>query len=276
MGLFGRGLSGSRDLPLLPALRRGTDERLWHDRGHRRHHDDAPRPLQGRLAGARPAGHRGWLWPTTGELVVRGPYVTMGYMGAGGARSPRSAKTAGFTPATSSTWTRTVTSASSTARRRSTRTSKARRSRRRRSRISSATSNRSDASLSSATTALTTLRSSIRIPSFKEIHLRSLPPSEFKEHFRSLVVTANSFLAPYERIVAFAIIDRDFEAERDELTAKNTFRRKVIERNFGECDPAAVSADDVGRRRHAGRGPELACFKSWESRRRTCTSKDRS
>ena len=71
-------------------------------------------------------------------------------------------------------------------------------------------------------------------PEFKDIHLRNLPPSEFKDHFRSLVVTTNPFLAPYERIVAFAIIDRDFEAGRNELTAKNTLRRKVIERNFGE------------------------------------------
>jgi long-chain acyl-CoA synthetase len=71
-------------------------------------------------------------------------------------------------------------------------------------------------------------------PEFRELNLQSLGPSEFKEHFRSLVVTANSFLAPYERIVAFAIIDRDFQAERDELTPKNTFRRKVIERNFAD------------------------------------------
>jgi long-chain acyl-CoA synthetase len=71
-------------------------------------------------------------------------------------------------------------------------------------------------------------------PNFKDFNLRSLPPSELRDHFRSLVVTANSFLAPYERIVAFAIIDRDFEAGRDEMTPKNTFRRKVIERSFAD------------------------------------------
>ncbi len=69
-------------------------------------------------------------------------------------------------------------------------------------------------------------------PEFKDLNFRSLQPSEIREYFRSLVVTANSFLAPYERIVAFSIIDRDFEAEQDELTPKNTFRRKVIEKNF--------------------------------------------
>jgi ribosomal protein S18 acetylase RimI-like enzyme len=55
-----------------------------------------------------------------------------------------------------------------------------------------------------------------------------------KSHFRSLVVSANSFLAPYERIVDFAVIDRDFDATRGELTAKGTYRRKNIERAFAE------------------------------------------
>ncbi len=71
-------------------------------------------------------------------------------------------------------------------------------------------------------------------PAFKELDLRSLSPQELKAHFRSLVVTANSFLSPYERIVDFAVIDRDFDPARDELTPKGTFRRKVIERNFAE------------------------------------------
>jgi long-subunit acyl-CoA synthetase (AMP-forming)/GNAT superfamily N-acetyltransferase len=71
-------------------------------------------------------------------------------------------------------------------------------------------------------------------PQFKELDLGRLPPQELKAHFRSLVVTANSFLAPFERIVDFAVIDRDFEAARDELTPKGTFRRKVIARHFAD------------------------------------------
>jgi long-chain acyl-CoA synthetase len=71
-------------------------------------------------------------------------------------------------------------------------------------------------------------------PDFKELDLKALSPSELKAHFRSLVVTANSFLAPYERIVDFAVIDRDFDAARDELTPKGTYRRKVVERNFAD------------------------------------------
>jgi long-chain acyl-CoA synthetase len=71
-------------------------------------------------------------------------------------------------------------------------------------------------------------------PDLDELDLRTLSAEDLKSHIRSLVVSANSFLAPYERIVDFAIIDRDFDAERGELTAKGTFRRKVIERNFAQ------------------------------------------
>ena len=71
-------------------------------------------------------------------------------------------------------------------------------------------------------------------PEFEDLDLATLDPDELKTHFRSLVVSANSFLAPYERIVDFAIIDRDFDAKRDELTAKGTYRRKNIERAFAD------------------------------------------
>ena len=71
-------------------------------------------------------------------------------------------------------------------------------------------------------------------PDFEELDLAAMHPDEVKAHFRSLVVSANSFLAPYERIVDFAVIDRDFDAERGELTAKGTYRRKTIERNFAD------------------------------------------
>ncbi len=69
---------------------------------------------------------------------------------------------------------------------------------------------------------------------FEELDLSRLPPDELKAHFRSLVVSANAFLAPYERIVDFAVVDRDLEAARDELTAKGTVRRRVVERSFAD------------------------------------------
>ena len=71
-------------------------------------------------------------------------------------------------------------------------------------------------------------------PDFEEVDLAALEPDKLKAHFRSLVVSANSFLAPYERIVDFAVIHRDFDAEHDELTPKGTYRRKNIERAFSD------------------------------------------
>jgi len=69
---------------------------------------------------------------------------------------------------------------------------------------------------------------------FEELDLSALSPGDLKDHFRSLVVSANTFLSPFERIVDFAVIERDFELDRGELTPKGTYRRKTIERSFSE------------------------------------------
>ncbi|MCJ7802473.1 MAG: AMP-binding protein, partial [Candidatus Marinimicrobia bacterium] len=55
-----------------------------------------------------------------------------------------------------------------------------------------------------------------------------------QEYYSSLLQSVNSFLAPYERIVNFAIIDRNFTAEKGELTPKKTFKRNKILHNFNE------------------------------------------
>jgi long-chain acyl-CoA synthetase len=68
----------------------------------------------------------------------------------------------------------------------------------------------------------------------EEVDLRGMTPQELRAHFRSFVVTANTFLSPYERIVDFAVIERPFAAEHGELTPKGTFRRKTVERNFAD------------------------------------------
>ena len=55
-----------------------------------------------------------------------------------------------------------------------------------------------------------------------------------QEYYSSLLQSVNSFLASYERIVNFAIIDRNFSAEYGELTPKNTYKRKTILNNFNK------------------------------------------
>lgn len=65
--------------------------------------------------------------------------------------------------------------------------------------------------------------------------LRSLAlPQARREYFDRIVTTANSGLAPCERVVDFAILERDFSEARDELTPKGSLRRKVIEQGFAD------------------------------------------
>lgn len=54
------------------------------------------------------------------------------------------------------------------------------------------------------------------------------------EYFRQILAAANNELAPYERVVNFAVLDRDFDAERGELTPKGSYRRKAIQENFAD------------------------------------------
>ena len=69
-------------------------------------------------------------------------------------------------------------------------------------------------------------------PEYRARHLADLSPREIKDHYRSIVVSVNRFLAPYERIVDFAVIDRDLDPALGELTEKGTPRRPQVVRNF--------------------------------------------
>jgi long-subunit acyl-CoA synthetase (AMP-forming)/GNAT superfamily N-acetyltransferase len=57
-------------------------------------------------------------------------------------------------------------------------------------------------------------------------------PEGLRELLSSLVASANSFLAPFERVVAFAILPRALDEEHGELTAKQSFKREVVEKNW--------------------------------------------
>jgi long-subunit acyl-CoA synthetase (AMP-forming)/GNAT superfamily N-acetyltransferase len=62
--------------------------------------------------------------------------------------------------------------------------------------------------------------------------LASLPPAALRDMVSSLVASANRFLAPFERVVSFAILPRALDQEHGELTAKLSFKRDVIEKNW--------------------------------------------
>ncbi|HKI79376.1 MAG TPA: GNAT family N-acetyltransferase [Ignavibacteriaceae bacterium] len=71
-------------------------------------------------------------------------------------------------------------------------------------------------------------------PNFEDENaiLKKMDKNEMQEYFSSAIVTVNKFLAPYERIVDFRIIDRPFSDEKGELTPKGTYKRRIIEKNF--------------------------------------------
>lgn len=53
-----------------------------------------------------------------------------------------------------------------------------------------------------------------------------------RDYLRRIVAAANADLAPYERVVDFAVVPRDFSLEEGELTPKGSYRRKAIEKAF--------------------------------------------
>ncbi|MEE9133805.1 MAG: GNAT family N-acetyltransferase [Gemmatimonadota bacterium] len=71
-------------------------------------------------------------------------------------------------------------------------------------------------------------------PTYEELDFSSMTAEDVRDHFRSLVVSVNKFVAPFERIVDFAIIDRDLDADRGELTPKGTPRRGVVVEHFAD------------------------------------------
>ncbi len=73
-------------------------------------------------------------------------------------------------------------------------------------------------------------------PNFEDENslLRNMNGQEMHEYFSSAIVTVNKFLAPYERIVDFKIIGRPFSDNKGELTPKGTYKRRSIEKNFAE------------------------------------------
>ena len=63
---------------------------------------------------------------------------------------------------------------------------------------------------------------------------RKMDQSRLNDYFSSVIVTVNNFLAPYERIVDYRIIHRQFTPDKGEVTPKGTYKRRIIEKNFDE------------------------------------------
>ena len=66
---------------------------------------------------------------------------------------------------------------------------------------------------------------------YREIDFKEMSEDDIRSYFSTVIVSVNRFLASFERIVDFTIIDRDFDPDKDELTPKGTYRRKIVEKN---------------------------------------------
>jgi long-subunit acyl-CoA synthetase (AMP-forming)/GNAT superfamily N-acetyltransferase len=64
--------------------------------------------------------------------------------------------------------------------------------------------------------------------------LENMNEQQRQEYFSSVIVTVNKFLSAFERILDFRIINRSFSDDHGELTPKGTFKRRIIEKNFDE------------------------------------------
>ncbi len=73
------------------------------------------------------------------------------------------------------------------------------------------------------------------VPDYEDSILQNAENTHSKEeYFHQIVMHANKDVARYERVVNFTILDREFSAEKGELTPKGSFNRKIIEQNFKE------------------------------------------
>jgi long-chain acyl-CoA synthetase len=70
------------------------------------------------------------------------------------------------------------------------------------------------------------------VPDADDPMLAGRGEEQVREYFGKIVAAANDGLAPYERVVNFAVLERDFDAAHGELTPKGSFRRKAITTNF--------------------------------------------
>ncbi len=75
--------------------------------------------------------------------------------------------------------------------------------------------------------------------------LKNMEEQQRQEYFSTLIVTVNNFLAPFERIVDFRIIDRQFNDAHHELTPKGTYKRRAIEKNFSEVIQTMYEKDHL-------------------------------
>ena len=71
-------------------------------------------------------------------------------------------------------------------------------------------------------------------PDYKNspLDINSTNSQAVRDMFSSMILSVNSFLSPFERIVNYVIINRDFSFDKGELTTKGSYKRKKVLENF--------------------------------------------
>ncbi len=62
--------------------------------------------------------------------------------------------------------------------------------------------------------------------------IMSKPVNEIHDYFHTIIINANKKLVPYERVINYTILERDFSDTKGELPPKCSYNRKNIENNF--------------------------------------------
>jgi len=83
------------------------------------------------------------------------------------------------------------------------------------------------------------------VPDNEDTVLQAAPDKYHEEYFHQIVMQANKDLAPYERVVNFTILNRNFSEDKGELTPKGSFNRKQIEKNFIETIDKLYTSNNV-------------------------------
>jgi len=83
------------------------------------------------------------------------------------------------------------------------------------------------------------------VPDREDPLWKNLSGERITEYYQQIITAANADVAPYERVINFAVLDRDFSADRGELTPKGSFNRKVIEEHFHDVIGALYTSNTV-------------------------------
>ena len=83
------------------------------------------------------------------------------------------------------------------------------------------------------------------VPDKNDPIFHSLTGENVEEYFHQIVMSANNDVAPYERVVNYTLLERDFSSDSGELTPKGSFNRKIIENNFKDVIEALYKSNIV-------------------------------